>query len=176
MIPSLALILAASCGDIPARPLRSTFPALARPAIVHADTQPDLSAKHREANRLANTGKFNRARVEYLTVIALMDSSAAFPGEVLWSLASMEYGRNRELSAAAILDRLADASVRYGRPEWQARALLEAGLIYQNHGRTDLSVNRVRTLKPLLSSPAISASERAQMAGRVAMKTVDGRR
>lgn len=170
MIPSLALVLAASCGDIPARPARSTFPALARPAIVHADTQSSRSAQHREADRLAFTGKFNKARVEYLAIIAVMDSSASFPGEVLWSLASMEYGRNRELSAAAILDRLADASVRYGRPEWQARALLEAGLIYQNHGRTDLSVARARALKPLLSSPAIGASERAQMAGRVAMK------
>ena len=171
MIPSLALILAAgSCGDIPARPARSTFPALARPAIVHADTQPSLSAKHREADGLAFTGKFNKARTMYLAVIAVMDSSAIFPGEVLWSLASMEFGRSRELSAAAILDRLADASVRYGRPEWQARALLEAGLLYQNHGRTDLSVDRARRLKPLLSSPAISASERAQMAERVAMK------
>ena len=171
MIPSIALLLAtASYGDVPARAARSTFPALVRPALVHADTQPTRSAMHREADALAFSGKFNKARVGYLAVVASMDSADTFAGDALWALASMEYGRSRELRAAEFLDKLTDAAVRYGRPEWQARALLEAGIIYQNHGRTDLSVQRAKTLKSLLGSPAISPSARAQIAERVAMK------
>jgi hypothetical protein len=171
MIPSLALLLAsAAYGDIPALPARGTFPFLVRPAVVRTDTTSRAVSLQREADRLAFSGKFNAARAEYLKVIAIMDSSATFPGETLWALASMEYGRNRELRAAEILDQLADASVRYGRPEWQARALLEAGIIYQNHGRTDMSVPRARALKTLLTSPAITPSARAQIAERLAMR------
>jgi hypothetical protein len=58
--------------------------------------------------------------------------------------------------------------VRYGRPEWQARALLEAGLIYQNHGRSDLSLPRAKALKVLIGSPAIPASVRAEISERIA--------
>ena len=171
MIPSLALLLAAaSSGDAPAHLARSTFPTLVRPLVVRADTSSRATSLYREAERLASVGRFDAARTEYRAVIAVLDSSATFPGDALWALATMEFACNHEMRAAAILDQLVDAAVRYGRPEWQARALLEAGIIYQNHGRYDLSVERVRTLKPLLSSPSISPSVRAQIAERVAMK------
>ena len=171
MIQPLALLLAAAVhGDTPARAASKTFPFMARPAVIHADTSARITSMHHEADQLYYAGKFREARTRYLTVIAYLDSTQSFPGEAMWALASMEYGRNRELRAAEILDQLADAAVRYGRPEWQATALLEAGIIYQNHGRTDLSVQRARTLKPLLESPAIPASIRAMVAERVKMK------
>lgn len=69
-----------------------------------------------------------------------------------------------------MLDEVATAAARYGRPDWQARAVLEAGLIYQTHGRTDLSVARYYVLKPLLASPAISDSLRTLLASRVVTK------
>lgn len=171
MIQPLAFLLAAAVhGDTPARPASATFPALVRPAVIHADTSARITAMHRDADQLVFAGKFREARTKYLTVIAFLDSTNTFPGEAMWALASMEYGRNRELRAAEILDQLAEAAVRYGRPEWQATALLEAGLIYQNHGRTDLSVKRAQALVPLLASPAIAPGMRAMLAERVKTK------
>jgi len=171
MIQPLAFLLAAAVhGDTPARPASSTFPSFVRPVVIHADTSGRITAMHRDADQLVVAGKFGEARTKYLTVIAYLDSTQSFPGEVLWALASMEYGRKREMRAAEILDQLADAAVRYGRPEWQATALLEAGLIYQTHGRTDLSVKRAQVLVPLLASPAIAPGMRALLAERVRMK------
>lgn len=170
MQPLALLIAAAAHGDTPPQPTRATFPSLVRPAVIRNDTSSRTASLHHQADELAFTGHFSAARTRYLSVIASLDSASMFPGEALWALATMEYGRSRELQAAEALDQLADAAVRYGQPEWQARALLEAGLIYQNHGRPDLSVPRARALKLLLTSPAIRPSVRAQIAERVAMK------
>lgn len=172
MIPSLVALFASAAlrGDVPARPTNATFAVVPRPVLLYPDTSSSASMMHRQAERLLASGNVSGARTVYRTLIAVQDSAGAFPGEALWALASLEFARHRELRAAEVLDEVAAAAVRHGRPDWQARAVLEAGLIYQTHGRTDLSVARYLELKPLLASPAISDSLRAQLASRIVTK------
>ena len=172
MLQPLMMLVASAAlrGDVPSRPVHATFPLVPRPALLRADTISRPSMLHREAERLLARGDVSGARTIYRTMIAYEDSVGVFPGESLWALATIEFGRGHELGAAEVLDEVAVAAVRYGRPDWQARALLEAGLLYQAHGRTDMSNARYLALKPLLASPAISDSLRAQLTARVVMK------
>jgi hypothetical protein len=168
MIQPLTLLFAyAALGGTPPRPVVSTFPSLVRPALLHADTTARVAPMHREALRMAERGDIAGARTTLLTLIAYQDSVGVFPGEAQWALANLEFGRGREVRAAEILDQLADASVRFGRPDWQSRALLESGLIYQNHRYYELSAARYRALKPLLNSPALSDTLREQIQSRL---------
>lgn len=172
MLQPLVMLYASAVlgADVPPKLATSTFPSLPRPLLLHPDTASHLSEMHQRANEMAFSGDLRGARTAYLTLIAYQDSASVFPGEAQWALASLEYGADRELRSAEVLDELADAAMRYGRADWEARALLEAGLIYQRHGRSDVSVVRARRLKLLLTSPAISASLRAQLAERVGMR------
>ncbi|MHB1096695.1 MAG: hypothetical protein ACYC3F_11050 [Gemmatimonadaceae bacterium] len=172
MIQPLVLLFASAAlrGDVPARPTNATFAVVPRPALLHPDTASIASMMHRKAERLLSSGDVGGARAVYRSMIAVQDSAGVFPGEALWALASLEFARDRELRAAEVLDEVAAAAARYGRPDWQARAVLEAGLLYQTHGRTDLSVARYHMLKPLLASPAISDSLRTLLASRVVTK------
>jgi hypothetical protein len=170
MIQPLILLfsLAASGSDAPLKPVTATFHTVVRPAVIHSDTMSRATRLHNEADRLLSIGNVGGARSVFRAMIAYQDSMATFPGEALWALASIEYGRDRELVAATLLDELAETSARYGRPEWEARALLEAGLIYQAHGKFEQSAARARALKPLISSPAISDDDRASIVKRIA--------
>lgn len=172
MIQPLVLLLASAVlrGDVPTRPTNATFAVVPRPVLWHPDTVSGTSMMHRQAERLLSIGRVSSARVVYRAIIASQDSAGVFPGEALWALASLEFARDRELRAAEVLDEVAVAASRYGRPDWQARALLEAGLLYQTHGRTDLSVARYQLLKPLLASSVISDSLRAQLSSRIATR------
>ncbi len=172
MIQPLVLLLAtvALRGDAPPRPTNATFASVPRPVLVRPDTASRTVLMQRQAEQFLSIGRVRSARVVYRAIVASQDSAGVFPGEVLWALASLEFARDRELRAAAVLDDLAAAAARYGRPDWQARALLEAGLLYQSHGHTDLSVARYQVLKPLLASPAISDDLRAQLTSRIAAK------
>ena len=168
MQPILLLLASAALrGDVPTKPVAATFPSIVRAALLRPDTTSRTSLMHRDAARRMATGDLRGARTVYRTIIAYEDSVGVFPGESMWTLATLEFGRGRELRAAELLDRVADAAVRYGRPDWQARALLEAGLLYQQYGRTDLSVVRYSTLLPLLESPAISVEDRTALKGRI---------
>lgn len=172
MIHPLVLLLASAAlrGDVPTRPTNATFAVVPRPVLWHPDTASGTSMMHRRAERLLSLGRVSSACVVYRAIVASQDSAGVFPGEALWALASLELARDRELRTAEVLDELAAAASRHGRPDWQARALLEAGLLYQTHGRTDLSVARYHVLKPLLASPAISDHLRAQLTSRIATK------
>ena len=169
MIQPLVLLVASLAlrGDVPTKPVNSTFATLTRPVVLHRDTTSRSILMNREIDRRLAMGDVGGARAVYRSLIAYSDSVGEFPGEPLWALATLEFSRGREVRAAQWLDALADAAVRYGRPDWQARAVLEAGLLYQQHGRTDLSVERYRTLVPLLDSPLISEEQRAAMKARV---------
>ncbi|MFA6169118.1 MAG: hypothetical protein WC700_21000 [Gemmatimonadaceae bacterium] len=169
MIQPILLLLATAAlhVDPPTKPVAATFPSTVRAALLRPDTTARTSLMHRDAARRMAKGDLNGARIVYRTIIAYEDSVGVFPGESIWTLATLEFGRGRELRAAELLDRVAESAVRYGRPDWQARALLEAGLLYQQHGRTDLSVVRYSTLLPLLESPAISAEDRAALKARI---------
>jgi hypothetical protein len=172
MIQPLMLLAAyaAMSGTTPSRPATATFPTVVRPVLLRSDTLSRVTPLHNKALRLAESGDLSGARSIFLTVIAYQDSVGVFPGEAQWALANLEYGRNREVRAAEILDQLADAAVRFGRPDWQARALLESGLIYQNHRYYELSAARYRALKPLLNSPALGDTLREQLLARVTGK------
>jgi hypothetical protein len=169
MMHPIPLLLASAAlrGDAPSRPVQATFPSVVRTALLRPDTTSRSAQLHRDAARRLEKGDIHGARTVYRAIVAYEDSVGVFPGESIWALATLEFGRGRELRAAEWLDVVAEAAVRYGRPEWQARALLEAGLLYQQHGRADLALARYTKLLPLLDSPAISESERASMKGRI---------
>lgn len=170
MIQPLLLLFASAAlhGDVPTRPANATFAVVPRPALLRPDTTSRTIVMQRQAERFLLKGDLNGARAVYRTAIAVQDSASVFPGEALWALASLEFAYNRELRAAEVLDEVAAAAARYGRPDWQARAVLEAGLLYQTHGRTDLSVARYRALKFLLASPAIDDNLRVRLQHRIA--------
>lgn len=174
MTHSLMLLIATAvaAGDTPARPVTSTstFPRTVRPAVIRFDTTSRTARFHQEAARRLERGDVGGARSTYVSLIAYLDSTDTFPGEAMWALATLEWSRDRELRTAAVLDQLAESAARYGRAEWRARALLEAGLIYQRHGQFERSTACAAALRPLLSSPAISEQERAQLRARVSLR------
>lgn len=159
----LALITAATFAapDAPTRVL-PTFATRVAPRVITAD-----SARIARGGEFASVGRLSEARRLFVESLKASRRSGEFGGDALWHLALLAYGAGQELRAAALLDELADEAARFGETTWQARGLLEAGLIYQALGQRTEAAARSARLQPLLQSSAISASDRAMMVARM---------
>lgn len=158
---SAAALLALSAFVLPAAPLT------AQPDTAAVEDSPEVDARLRVAGELADIGDYKGARREYDRVAALQRARGELPGRALWLSAQMSYSRHQHQRAAVTLEALAKEAQRYGDPVLQARALIEAAVLYQHAGMGKESLACLKQLKPLLSSPYLSAQARAAIEERI---------
>lgn len=120
-----------------------------------------------KADELLMEGKFSAAAREYAAVARLQQAEHVIPAEALWKLAEIHHGRKNYLRSAGVLSELATIAERYGDPALQARALLEAAILYQAVGESQRAQSALDRLEPLLHSPSLSKEVRSSLQSRI---------
>jgi hypothetical protein len=121
------------------------------------------------AHELAMSGRFVEARNAYRAVADMQKSAGVLPGEALWQVAALEYGQGgrHRLRAAQVMDELAEQAAIYGDPALQARALIEATILYHQNRRNAEARTCLDKLEPLLQSPHLTQELREQIESRL---------
>lgn len=122
------------------------------------------------ADEWALKGRSSAARREYSAIAAMQRASHVLPEEAMWKLAS-EYHADRSWDqAASVLKELADDAERFGNPQVQAKALLEATILY-SYARMPQDARACATrLDLLLASPHVSDEFRQAVQRRITQK------
>ena len=103
----------------------------------------------------------------YWSVVAEQRAAAEYPLDALHQLALLYYRADDEHSAAEVLMELAESAAEFGDAPVRLRSLFDAALLYKRLGRNDRVAECVRRIWPLLKSPAIPQSIRAEYAARM---------
>jgi len=103
----------------------------------------------------------------YWSVVAEQRAAAEYPLDALHQLALLYYQADDEYVAAEVLMELAESAAEFGDATVRLRSLFDAALLYKRLGRNDRVAECVRRIWPLLKSPAISQSLRAEYAARM---------
>lgn len=122
-----------------------------------------LEAGDRHWHRL----EFDRAERAYSEAVRVIENQGRLADDALWKVAAMQFAQRDHAAAARSLDRLAAGAERFGRPEIQARALLEAAILHHRAGNNDRSLRSVERLLPLRSSPHLPEQLRREIATRI---------
>jgi tetratricopeptide (TPR) repeat protein len=147
---------------------RSSMASAAPVAIGAAAANPaELTEISNRAYALLEQGRFREARREYTALANRQREQKLFAGEALWHIAAISHNQGNIRHAAATLDRLAEEAQAHGQPEYQAKALLEAAILYHRLRQPERALERVARLKPLSSSPHLSADLRDQIQTRI---------
>jgi hypothetical protein len=128
-----------------------------------------VQARMDGAHALAVAGRFGEALREYRAIADMQKRAGVLPADALWQAAILEHGRGgrHRLHAATMLDELAEQAAIYGDPALQARALIEAAILYQSKRRSERARSCMDRLEPLLRSPHVSAELRADIESRI---------
>ncbi|CAN5207819.1 hypothetical protein BH24GEM2_BH24GEM2_15220 [soil metagenome] len=145
------LALAASYA---AAPLSTYDPAVVRARLAHAD-------------ELSMEGRLSAARREFAAVAEMQRSHNVLPAEAMWKLAELYHSQGSAHRTAATLHELAMDAERFGDPELQAKALLEATILYNNARMSEKSIACAKRLELLMASPHISDELRAAVGSRI---------
>jgi hypothetical protein len=165
-IRTLSCLAVAVAVLLPDHELRAQTQASLAPFIAEARSvtaENTLAARASRAYNLAVTGQFREARREYSALVREQRKAHVYAGDSMRMLSQLEYGTGRTLAAARVLDGLAAEAEKYGHPDDQARAILDAAVLYQKLGRTDDLLTRVERLLPLKDSPCVSEQLRARI-------------
>ncbi len=131
---------------------------------------PTTSTVHLErARSLAVLGQFREAKAEYSRAAALMRVEGRLPTEALWQIAEIYFGEENHRRAADVLSDLAREAEVFGDPVVQARALLEASVLYQHAGLTEAMLRSANRLQQLRASPYLPDDLRAAIETRVGL-------
>lgn len=126
-----------------------------------------LEARLAEARRLFVEHRLGEARRTYAAVAEAQEGMGQLPEEALWQLAAVFHAERRPRRAAAALSRLAEAAELHGDPVVQARALLEAAVLFHRAGDAAPALACIRRLDPLLSSPYLPDEVRDDVRRRI---------
>jgi hypothetical protein len=118
------------------------------------------------AQSLHGRMRFASARREYMAAAKQLESSGMMPCEALWQAAEMYYAEGNVRAAAGTLDLVAAKAAAFGHPTMQAKALLEAAILYEQSGAASQAVTRLTRLDAVLTSPFVPDSVRSQIAAR----------
>lgn len=122
------------------------------------------------ADELSLRGRFAAARREYRAIVAMQRSHNVLPVEALWRLANDYNAEGSWEQAAAMMHDLADDAERFGNPQVQAQALLEATILYSKARMPQEARVCVKRMEPLLASPHITDEFRQQVQRRITSK------
>lgn len=118
------------------------------------------------AQSLHERMRFADARREYLAAAKKLEASGAMPCQALWQAAEMYYAEGNVRAAASTLDMVAEKAAVFGHPTMQAKALLEAAILYEQSGGSSQAVSRLQRLDAVLTSPFVPDSVRTGIAAR----------
>jgi hypothetical protein len=152
---SAPMVLASATTTGPA--VKTYDPAAMRARIAHAD-------------ELWMEGNLSAARREFTAVAELQRSHNVLPAEAMWKLAELYHSDKSPKRAAAVLDALAADAEQFGDPKLQAKALLEAAVLYENARMPAQAVTCAKRLDLLMASPHITDEFRQEVQRRIVRK------
>jgi len=126
-----------------------------------------LSAILARADTLAAGNRVRDAARLYWSVVAEQRKAAEYPANALRRIALMYFVVDEEYIAADVFMELAQSAAEFGDATTRLRSLFDAALMYQHLGRTDRVAECVRQIWPLLKSPSIPSSIRADFMARM---------
>ena len=129
------------------------------------------SARLARADELVQRGRIAQASREYIRVAKIQRAQNVLPSEALWKLAELynTYERSPERTANVLASLAADAE-RFGDPQIEAKALLEATILYNKAGMQQKAHDCASRLDVLLTSPRVSDEVRREAQSRIARK------
>ena len=126
-----------------------------------------LSGMLARADTLAAGNRVRDAARLYWSVVAEQRTAAEYPADALRRIALMYFVVDEEYIAADVFMELAQSAADFGDATTRLRSLFDAALMYQHLGRTDRVAECVRQIWPLLKSPGIPSSVRADFMARM---------
>lgn len=119
------------------------------------------------AEELHRAHRLDDALDLYEDAVGAMDDAGELPLVPLQRIATIHLASRDPGRAAEAMDRLAARAEWLGVPEVQAKALLEAAVLYQQAGVRNAVWERVRRLEPLLGSPHLDPVTLARIRARL---------
>ena len=166
---TLALGISASSSAILAQtsaaPLR--LAALTPATTVSTYDPAVVRARLDKASDLLLEGQISAARKEYAQIIELQRSHHVLPAEAMWQLAGLYNSERSWKRTASILNELADDAERYGNPQVQAQALLEATILYNKARMPQEALTCAKRLDDLMASPHVTDELRQEVQQRI---------
>lgn len=161
---SFLLVTATLMGSaLPASASLSSDSAIGR----FSDTNPTPSTVLQDAHALARAGDFGGARKHYALAARMQRAAGILPEEAMWHLAQMYHGEGRIRKAAMTLEHLAWEAALAGDPELQARALLEATVLYGQVDDADEVEQGLRRLDDLRAATQVPSELRMEIGRRL---------
>ena len=129
------------------------------------------STRLARADELVQRGRIAQASREYIRVAKMQRAQNVLPSEALWKLAELHntYERIPERTANVLVVLAADAQ-RFGDPQTEAKALLEATVLYNMVGMRHEAHACADRLEHLMASPHISDEFRQEAKSRIIRK------
>jgi hypothetical protein len=139
----------------------------ARVATVNPALAARMATTLRDAQRLAEDGRYREAVRAFRELIAEQRAAGEYAREALNGLAQAEFALGNGRATAVVLDDLAADAKTYGDPQTQLTSLFHAALLYQESGDREQVSSHLPQIRSLLQSPAIPESIRADITARV---------
>jgi hypothetical protein len=141
-------------------------PAVAEPV------SPDVPSERARAHlargfELSTSGNYAAAGTEFARAARLQRANAEVPFEALWMRAQMYNVRGFPAQAASALSQLAGAAAAAGNPALEARALLEAAVLYQHAHMPEQMHRRLAELDRILASGRLDQELQRAIEGRI---------
>jgi tetratricopeptide (TPR) repeat protein len=174
-VSSPANIVLAFAGLMAVVPLSAQLQGAEAIAFVEPpEVDPTAELRLERARALLLLGEFEEARSEFVAAAKLQRASGVLPTEALWGIAEIHHGRAQDAQAAGVLVELAHEAELRGNPVVQAKALLEAIVLYEVLDQHQEAIRLAARLEPLRSSPYLSDELRIEIDTRVFMSRGDG--
>jgi hypothetical protein len=122
------------------------------------------------AHSLEVEGRFAEARSEYHKAVEMQRAAGEVPARAMWRLAQLHYGEANGREAATVLVALAREAGAAGDPVLEARAILEATLLYAELGMRSDAERGARRLRQLRSSGELPSELVAEINRRFAAR------
>lgn len=167
-IIGISLTSGAALAQSPAgSPFALTVPGRVAEAARSEYNPSEVRAQLDNAHRLCEQGRFKEGRRAYAAIARLQRANNVLPDEALWNLANLYHGSGNLQRSAQVMDELAQAAELHGNPVVQAKALVEAAILYHTLGQRQEAAMRIERLQPLLSSPYLSNEVRTEIQSRI---------
>lgn len=127
----------------------------------------EMLAQRDRASRLALSGQYAAARVQWGRVARLQRALGELPLEALRTQAEMYHVMDRDAEAAAVLERLGEEALAGGNPEVSAEAFLDAAALYQSVRMRKQARRCMEQVDRLLGSSSFNPEERASLERRI---------
>jgi hypothetical protein len=146
-------------------PIRTTLA-----VVLSLSASSSLALAQTSVPRLSLEGRVSAARREYNAIAELQRSNNVLPSEAMWKLAELYNSEKDDRRTATILHELAMDAERFGDPQLQARALLEATILYNKANMKEKAIGCASRLDLLMASPFVSDELRAEVKNRIRRK------